>query len=306
MYRNEIQYGSTTTDNTTPRPTVRRVRARAAAIALVSLLAAGGAACAAPAEQSGSPGTPAKQSDTKGGTKDDRGGDTAAAGTPAAASGGDSNIVALAGNHGSDTCRQGYVWREAHPTDHVCVDPRMRDQARNDNAQADAHRSPGNGGNGPDACATGYVWREAYPGDLVCVNARVREQARIDNAQADDRRVSTRLWKSRWYPGSQGNGDTGTSRSDQDIPRIQLNGDHYNLGQVRLVIRRNSDNRVLWSGTVNATRHAGFAGGSFGKRTDLTDCSAYGRPVNGHAQAYDVISNRWSARLPVSVGCATL
>lgn len=39
----------------------------------------------------------------------------------------------------SDACRQGYVWREAVPDDHVCVTPAIRQQAAEDNAK----RAPG-------------------------------------------------------------------------------------------------------------------------------------------------------------------
>lgn len=301
MYRSQTQHRSTATDATTARATGQRATTRAAAVTLVGFLVATGAACAAPTTHSGSSGTPTQHRQATGSTND-HGRDDAADGAPAAAPDSGSDIQGMAGDYGPDTCRQGYVWREARPTDHVCVDPQVRDQARTDNAQADNRRSPNTNGNGPNACATGYVWREAYAGDLVCVDPRVRDQARTDNAQADDRRVTTRLWKTRWTP----SGNAGTGRSDQDVPRIQLNGDHYNFGQVRLYIRRTSDNRILWSGTVIATRHTGFAGASFGKRTNLTDCSAYNTPINGYAQAYDVISHRWSARLPVSIGCATL
>jgi len=35
--------------------------------------------------------------------------------------------------YGPDTCRTGYVWRDAYPGDHVCVRPWVRDQARRDN-----------------------------------------------------------------------------------------------------------------------------------------------------------------------------
>jgi hypothetical protein len=38
--------------------------------------------------------------------------------------------------YGPDTCRQGYVWREATPSDHVCVTPQVRAQTRADNANA--------------------------------------------------------------------------------------------------------------------------------------------------------------------------
>ncbi|MFG3495954.1 hypothetical protein [Streptomyces sp. NPDC047928] len=300
-----------------------RIRSRAAVVVLAGILTATGAACTAPATKadpaatpatptpSATPATPTKPATpakpaAQGKESDAEKGAATAEAPESTPDGASSDLVSLAGDYGPDTCREGYVWREARRGDHVCVEPRVRDQARTDNARAAARRSPGTNGNGPDACAVGYVWREAYPGDVVCVVPAVRTQARADNAQADDRRVSTRLWKSRWYPARQCEGDTCVSRSDDDIPRIRLNGDHYNFGQVRLVIRRTSDNRLLWSGTVTAARHTGFAGGSFGKKTSLIDCSPYGTPANGYAQAYDVISNRWSARLPVSVGCSTL
>jgi O-methyltransferase len=37
-------------------------------------------------------------------------------------------------NRGSDVCKQGYVWREASPSDYVCAEPAVREQARRDNA----------------------------------------------------------------------------------------------------------------------------------------------------------------------------
>lgn len=42
--------------------------------------------------------------------------------------------------YGPDTCRQGYVWREAVPNDHVCVTPQTRSQAAIDNSQASNRR----------------------------------------------------------------------------------------------------------------------------------------------------------------------
>jgi hypothetical protein len=35
--------------------------------------------------------------------------------------------------YGPDTCRQGYVWRDAVPGDHVCVPPWIRAQAQQEN-----------------------------------------------------------------------------------------------------------------------------------------------------------------------------
>src|SRR5215467_10147878 len=46
-----------------------------------------------------------------------------------------------AGDFGPDTCLQGWVWREAIPSDHVCVTPEIRAQTANDNSQASARRN---------------------------------------------------------------------------------------------------------------------------------------------------------------------
>jgi hypothetical protein len=95
----------------------------------------------------------------------------------------------IACRSGPGTCRSGYVWREASPTDHVCVTPKVRDQTSEDNAQAAARRSPTGGVYGPDTCQSGFVWREAFPGDHVCVKPPTRTQAAEDNRQAGARRL---------------------------------------------------------------------------------------------------------------------
>lgn len=84
---------------------------------------------------------------------------------------------------GADTCLQGFVWREASTTDHVCVTGAARTQAAADNSQVDARRVPGS-----DGCQSGFVWREAFPGDHVCVTAMTRAQTAVDNKRADARR----------------------------------------------------------------------------------------------------------------------
>ena len=91
-----------------------------------------------------------------------------------------------------DRCLSGYVWREARPSDHVCVPPGTRRQAREDNAAADSRRQPGGGASGPDTCRQGFVWREAFAGDHVCVTPATRTQAREDNARASRRRNPAR------------------------------------------------------------------------------------------------------------------
>jgi hypothetical protein len=68
------------------------------------------------------------------------------------------------------------------------VTPEIRDQAADDNAQADARRDP-NGAYGPNTCISGFVWRAARPDDLVCVTPETRDQTAEDNALAGQRRV---------------------------------------------------------------------------------------------------------------------
>lgn len=87
----------------------------------------------------------------------------------------------------SGRCLQGWVWREAGPADHVCVNGTTRSQAQQDNAQAAARRQPGGGPYGPDTCRQGWVWREAFTNDHVCVTGATRSQARDDNAHAAER-----------------------------------------------------------------------------------------------------------------------
>ena len=91
--------------------------------------------------------------------------------------------------YGPDTCMRGFVWRDAAPNDHVCVRPDVREQARVDNSQAAARRSPTGGPSGPNTCLSGYVWREAFAGDVVCVTPQTRSQVARDNRQANARKA---------------------------------------------------------------------------------------------------------------------
>lgn len=105
---------------------------------------------------------------------------------------GNSATVRITSNY-VQRCLQGYVWREAAPGDLVCVTPQVRQQARDDNAQANNRRQPGGGAYGPDTCRQGFVWREATPADHVCVTGQVRQQARDDNARAAERNNPARF-----------------------------------------------------------------------------------------------------------------
>jgi hypothetical protein len=91
--------------------------------------------------------------------------------------------------YGPDTCVTGYVWREASPTDHVCVTAEVRGQTAADNAAAHARVDSRGGLYGPDTCLQGFVWRDAFPGDHVCVAVATRNLAAADNAAAQSRRA---------------------------------------------------------------------------------------------------------------------
>lgn len=85
--------------------------------------------------------------------------------------------------YGPDTCRTGYVWREAQPFDRVCVRPASRAAAARENALALSRIDPA-GAYGPFSCVAGYVWREAFPGDAVCVTPGRRAAVARENAEA--------------------------------------------------------------------------------------------------------------------------
>lgn len=88
----------------------------------------------------------------------------------------------------SATCKSGFVWREARPSDLVCVTPAARARTAQENADASKHVDPA-GAYGPNTCVSGYVWREAFEGDLVCVTPAVRDVVRKENADAASHRV---------------------------------------------------------------------------------------------------------------------
>jgi hypothetical protein len=94
---------------------------------------------------------------------------------------------------GPDACVSGFVWREAFPGDHACVDPTVRAQAATDNQLASGRRQPGGGQFGLDTCRAGFVWREARPEDRVCVTAQTRDQTANDNRAAASRRVRAQV-----------------------------------------------------------------------------------------------------------------
>ncbi len=80
----------------------------------------------------------------------------------------------------SDRCKNGFVWREARPSDHVCVPPETRDRTWRENSVANERIDP-NGAWGPTSCISGFVWREAFEGDHVCVTPNIRDVVRQEN-----------------------------------------------------------------------------------------------------------------------------
>jgi len=80
------------------------------------------------------------------------------------------------------TCITGFVWREARPSDHVCVRPKTREDVADQNKTRAKRWTQGS--YGPQTCVQGYVWREAYAGDKVCVTPEFREQTKEDNRAA--------------------------------------------------------------------------------------------------------------------------
>jgi hypothetical protein len=88
-------------------------------------------------------------------------------------------------------CLQGWVWREARPSDRVCVTGATRSQTAADNAVRTSRWV--DGPFGPHSCVQGYVWREAFVGDDVCVTPDIRTLAALDNQQAGARRNPARF-----------------------------------------------------------------------------------------------------------------
>ena len=92
--------------------------------------------------------------------------------------------------HGANTCKSGYVWREAGSTDQICVTPQTRSATRFENRLHSARVNP-NSVRG--YCNQGFVWREAFRGDRVCVTPSSRARARYDNRRPWSKVISSCL-----------------------------------------------------------------------------------------------------------------
>jgi hypothetical protein len=207
-----------------------------------------------------------------------------------------------AADSGPDTCLNGYVWRQANPTDHVCVTPAIRTQTAADNAQAASRRNPAGGASGPDTCLQGFVWRAAFAGDHVCVTPATRAQAAADNAAAGGRRDQVRLSLYKYAPPEAScDGDTCTSNND-DAARWRAYADRINVGKVRLFLRA-SDGKKIASWKLAAPQNGPHPGGRISFRTGRLVCPG---ASNAYFQLQDLTSGRLSVKRAVRTGCATL
>jgi hypothetical protein len=93
----------------------------------------------------------------------------------------------------ADRCLLGYVWREARPSDHICVTGARRAATAQENSLAASRRSPTGGPFGPETCLQGFVWREAFSGDHVCVPPTTRSLVANENRTVGQRKNPARL-----------------------------------------------------------------------------------------------------------------
>jgi hypothetical protein len=135
---------------------------------------------------------------------------------------------------GIDSCAQGYVWREARSTDHVCVPPATRDRTWADNAAAPTRWV--NGPYGPHTCISGFVWREAFVSDDVCTTPDMRTLAAQDNALAAGRVALADEYHCTWVGGL-----------GSDTVCIRLGRDLFGFSTIRVRYRH-------FSGPVNTVQ----------------------------------------------------
>jgi hypothetical protein len=81
-------------------------------------------------------------------------------------------------------CGAGYVLRLASAYDNACVTPQSAAIVRSQQQNPNLHRSANGGIYGPDTCMQGYVWREAVADDHVCVTPADRARAAQENDYA--------------------------------------------------------------------------------------------------------------------------
>jgi len=202
--------------------------------------------------------------------------------------GGASVPASAAGSHGPLTCLDGFVWRQATTSDHVCVTPEVRAQTARDNAMAPTRRSATRGTFGPDRCVAGYVWREAVPGDHVCVTPATWQQAHDDNLTAGARRNALRV--------RIGTAGAGTLR-------YWVHADGINVGIARVALFWPGQTKPAMSWLVRARPRSMAPGGEVFLQTRLPVC---GNHPNAIIRVRDPLSRRWSSARLIATGCTSL
>jgi hypothetical protein len=191
---------------------------------------------------------------------------------------------------GTHACLAGYLWREAIPSDHVCVTRAVRSQTAADNTAAASRIQP-NGASGPATCKAGYVWREAYTNDQVCVTPATRSEAAADNAAAGDRVASLLIYESSWDP------------AGSELAHISIDGRQFNFGLVRVAIFNRAGVRVTDWATPTSSQVPGYVGGTWDWDFSLSYCSpselGQAKESPGYALAQDLTSGCYSAKLNI-------
>ncbi|WP_261559385.1 hypothetical protein [Frankia tisae] len=173
--------------------------------------------------------------------------------------------AALAAGYAPDTCRTGYVWREATPADHVCVTPVTRSWTAADNRwSVQALRAA------PGGCASGYVRRRANAGDHACVTPATRSGVVADNA-AELRRLAWAI-PSVHTVEPEGCGP-GCTTSEGPSYTFSVQGYYHNTGaRARVIIQRVGAGRALFDRTVPITVVRNRPGGYLYINTGLRLC----------------------------------
>jgi hypothetical protein len=94
------------------------------------------------------------------------------------------------GAYGPDTCRSGYVWREARPADHICVTPDSREIVARENGRATQFWSQCGT---PESCAREASGKQARVDEL---RRRLAQRQRdLAKAKEDQRTLMEQLRK---------------------------------------------------------------------------------------------------------------
>jgi hypothetical protein len=137
--------------------------------------------------------------------------------------------------------------------------------------------------------------------DYVCVLVPRRQQARLDNAQAAARRNAVRVWLTLYRPAQPPCTGEVCSQHSDDAQRFCVRADHINVGRATVLLRRDNGKVRSWAAEVR--QNPAGPGGVLAFASGMPRCPG---PKNAYFAVRDPVSLRWSARVRVSTGCATL